>query len=370
MSISYKGRIEVQGEGVMPLSKLTKYNEKNEIKLKNARNAAAGAIRNLDPGKTKERNLDTYFYNVGYIEEEIFHSQEEMLNFLRENKFKVFESSKKVHSEDEIEKCLNYIDENRTKIDVLTDGAVIKINDLKTREVLGFTNRFPRWAIAYKFEAEEFETTVEDCLWNVGRTGKLTPIAILSPVEIGGATVRRATLNNIDDIRRKNVMINSTVLIRRSNEVIPEIIRAIDEDEDGLREINLPKFCPSCNSDLVEDGVNTYCSNPLECPSQLIYSLSHFASREGLNIEGLSEKTAEALYKSLEIKDISDIYKLKMEDLLRLDGFKKKKATNLLNAIENSKNPSLKNFLFGLGIRFVMQRLQGILKIILRVLML
>lgn len=174
MSISYKGRIEVQGEGVMPLSKLTKYNEKNEIKLKNARNAAAGAIRNLDPGKTKERNLDTYFYNVGYIEEEIFHSQEEMLNFLRENKFKVFESSKKVHSEDEIEKCLNYIDENRTKIDVLTDGAVIKINDLKTREVLGFTNRFPRWAIAYKFEAEEFETTVEDCLWNVGRTGKLT----------------------------------------------------------------------------------------------------------------------------------------------------------------------------------------------------
>lgn len=184
LSISYKGRIEVQGEGVMPLSKLTKYNEKNEIKLKNARNAAAGAIRNLDPGKTKERNLDTYFYNVGYIEEEIFHSQEEMLNFLRENKFKVFESSKKVHSEDEIEKCLNYIDENRTKIDVLTDGAVIKINDLKTREVLGFTNRFPRWAIAYKFEAEEFETTVEDCLWNVGRTGKLTPIAILSRLRL------------------------------------------------------------------------------------------------------------------------------------------------------------------------------------------
>ncbi|MFQ8697190.1 MAG: NAD-dependent DNA ligase LigA, partial [Peptoniphilus harei] len=219
LRISYPGKIEVQGEGLMPLSELEKYNQENEEKLKNARNAAAGALRNLDPKVTKKRNLTAYFYNVGYIEEDIFKSDDEMKKFLKENNFNVSKYNYKLKKFSEIIKKIQEIGENRNKLDILIDGVTIKVNDIETRRALGYTNKFPRWAIAYKFEAEEISTTLLDVVWNVGRTAKVTPSAILEPVGIGGVTVQRATLNNYDDILRKKVRIGSRVLIRRSNDV-------------------------------------------------------------------------------------------------------------------------------------------------------
>lgn len=250
LRISYPGKIEVQGEGLMPLSELEKYNQENEEKLKNARNAAAGALRNLDPKVTKKRNLTAYFYNVGYIEEDIFKSDDEMKKFLKENNFNVSKYNYKLKKFSEIIKKIQEIGENRNKLDILIDGVTIKVNDIETRRALGYTNKFPRWAIAYKFEAEEISTTLLDVVWNVGRTAKVTPSAILEPVDIGGVTVQRATLNNYDDILRKKVRIGSRVLIRRSNDVIPEILGTLPSDNE-THEIEKPKTCPYCGLSLI-----------------------------------------------------------------------------------------------------------------------
>lgn len=203
LEIDYKGLVEIQGEAIMPLSALTKFNETAEVPLKNARNAAAGAIRNLDPKKTASRNLDAFIYNVGFKSDEQFKTQKEMISFLKENKFKVNEYEKKCLNLKEIKDKIREIDVLRKKVDYLTDGVVIKVNDFELREFFGYTNKFPRFAIAYKFEAEEYSTILKEVVWNVGRTGKVTPTAILEPVEIGDVTVQRATLNNYDDILRK-----------------------------------------------------------------------------------------------------------------------------------------------------------------------
>ena len=226
---------------------------------------------------------------------------------------------------------------------------VIKIDDMATRQVLGFTNRFPRWAIAYKFEAEEVSTKLLEVQWNVGRTAKVTPIAILEPVDIGGATVGRATLNNYDDIERKKVRINSRVLVRRSNDVIPEILGTLESDEETF-EIDKPTKSPSCNSDLVQNGVHIFCLNSLSCKPQLVSRMVHFASRDAMNIEGLSEKTVEKLMDELDIRDLPQIYSLTLDELLKLEGFKEKRSNNLLNAIESSKDVSLASFIYALGI--------------------
>lgn len=348
-TIPYKGRIEVQGEGLMPLSALKAYNEKYTPALKNARNAAAGALRNLDPKETKKRNLTAYFYNVGYIEGKEFTSQEEMMQFLKDNRFKVHPFIKKAKTLEELEEILSYIEEYRKEIDVLTDGAVIKINDMKTREVLGYTNKFPRWAIAYKFEPEEYSTIVREVEWNVGRSGKVTPTALLEPVEIGDVLVSRATLNNMDDIERKQVKINSRVLIRRSNDVIPEILGKIEDYEDS-KDIVMPSDCPFCHTPLIRDGVHYFCPNSMNCEPQLVSRLVHFASRDAMNIDGLSEKTIEKMLEILKVQEISQIYSLTAEDLYKLPGFKDKKVNNLLNAIENSKEVRLKNFIYAIGI--------------------
>lgn len=348
-TIPYKGRIEVQGEGLMPLSALKEYNKKYSPALKNARNAAAGALRNLDPKETKKRNLTAYFYNVGYIEGKEFTSQEEMMQFLKDNHFKVHPFIKKAKTLKELEDILSYIEEYRKEIDILTDGAVIKINDMKTREVLGYTNKFPRWAIAYKFEPEEYSTVVREVEWNVGRSGKVTPTALLDPVEIGDVLVSRATLNNMDDIERKQVKINSRVLIRRSNDVIPEILGKIEDYEDS-KEIVMPSDCPFCHTPLIRDGVHYFCPNSMNCEPQLVSRLVHFASRDAMNIDGLSEKTIEKMLEILKVHEISQIYSLTEEDLYQLPGFKEKKVNNLLNAIENSKEVRLKNFIYAIGI--------------------
>ena len=349
LRISYPGKIEVQGEGLMPLSELEKYNQENEEKLKNARNAAAGALRNLDPKVTKKRNLTAYFYNVGYIEEDIFKSDDEMKKFLKENNFNVSKYNYKLKKFSEITKKIQEIGENRNKLDILIDGVTIKVNDIETRRALGYTNKFPRWAIAYKFEAEEISTTLLDVVWNVGRTAKVTPSAILEPVDIGGVTVQRATLNNYDDILRKKVRIGSRVLIRRSNDVIPEILGTLPSDNE-THEIEKPKTCPYCGSHLYQDGVHIFCPNTLSCVPQLVSRLTHFASRDAMDIEGFSEKTIEKLMGTVGLKEIPDVYKLRYEDIIKIEGFKEKRTNNLLTAIENSKNPQLSNFIYALGI--------------------
>lgn len=349
LKINYKGTMEVQGEGLMALSVLEAYNKDAVEALKNARNAAAGALRNLDPKITEARNLSAYFYNVGYIEGKGFKEHEEILEFLRENRFPVFSYKKKYNSIEDVLEEIENIDIERHKLDLLTDGVVIKINDIRSREILGYTNKFPRWAIAYKFEAEETTTKLIDVIWNVGRTAKVTPSAVLEPVEIGGATVRRATLNNYDDIERKGLRLNSTVIIRRSNDVIPEILGTVDTDEESF-EIVKPDYCPACHSELVQNGVHMFCPNSLSCKPQLISRIVHFASRDAMNIEGLSEKTAEKLLEELDIKDLPEIYEIKYEDLVVLEGFKEKKTENLLNAIETSKDVDLGSFIYALGI--------------------
>lgn len=355
LRIPYQGRIEVQGEGIMPLSSLEEYNRTHEVPLKNARNAAAGAIRNLNPKITAERNLDGYLYNIGYSEETLFESQMEMFAFLEENHFKVHPFIRQCESMEEISQVLHEVEDLRHELDVLTDGVVIKINDLRTREVLGFTAKFPRWAIAFKFEAEEVTTILRDVEWNVGRTGKVTPVAILDPVDIAGATVSRATLNNYDDIERKGVEIGGRVLVRRSNEVIPEILGAVEDESLETKEIDKPTHCPSCGTELQYAKVHIYCPNSLSCEPQLNARLVHYASRDAMDIDGLSEKTLDKLINH-GLREMADLYDLEEEDLLQIEGFKEKKANNLLEAIEKSKNVTLDSFIYALGIPEVGQQ--------------
>ena len=224
LEIKYKGLCEIQGEAVIKLSNLKAYNESANEVLKNARNAVAGAIRNLDPKETEKRKPEILFYNVNYVEDDIIKNQVECFKFLKDNGFKVYGYLSICKNLEEIENAIKHIENERKTIDYLTDGAVIKVNDVSLRDELGYTEKFPRWALAYKFEAEEITTTVVDVVWQVGRTGKLTPLGIVEPVELGGATVRKATLNNYGDLIKKGVKIGSRVLIRRSNDVIPEIL--------------------------------------------------------------------------------------------------------------------------------------------------
>jgi DNA ligase (NAD+) len=350
LKIDYKDIIEIQGEGLMPISALEKYNKKADEPLKNARNAAAGALRNLDPKVTEKRNLAAYFYNVGYIEGKKFDTHIEMIDFLKENRIPVFEYIKEFDDIENLIEEIEEIDKTRSNLDILTDGMVVKINDMKTREVLGNTQKFPRWAVAFKFEAEEVTTILKEVIWNVGRTGKVTPSAVLEPVEIAGATIQRATLNNIEDIRRKNVKINSRVWLRRSNDVIPEILGVVDEDQENTEDIQMPEKCPACGTELIKDGVHYFCPNKLSCKPQLVSSIVHFASRDAMNIEGFSEKTAYQLFEELDIKNIPQLYDIKKEDLLKLEGFKEKKSQNLIDALEKSKDCKLESFIYALGI--------------------
>lgn len=351
LSIDYKEKLEVQGECVMPLSALEKYNKTADEPLKNARNAAAGALRNLDPKVTEKRMLSAYLYDVGYIEGMDFTTHEEMTEFLKSSKFPVFNYIKKFKAMDELIQEIEILKDIRRELDILTDGLVVKINDMKTREVLGYTQKFPRWAVAFKFEAEEVTTKILDIEWNVGRTGKVTPTAILEPVDIGGVTVKRATLNNYDDIQRKNVKINSTVWVRRSNDVIPEIMGTVeDEDNSDEREIKMLSHCPACGVELIQNGVHYFCPNSMSCRPQLVSRIVHFAGRNAMNIEGFSEKTAYQLFDELDLKSLPQLYEIKVEDLLGLERFADKKADNLINAIEKSKTCDLDKFVYALGI--------------------
>ena len=303
MRISYKGTLEVRGEAVIRLSVLKKYNETAAEPLKNARNAAAGAIRNLDPRVTAERRPDIYFYDINYLSDGEPLSQEQAHDFLVKEGFKVFPYFRICRSEEEVLAAIDEIEVSRKTLDVLTDGAVIKVNDAAVREAMGYTDKFPRWAMAYKFEAEEVTTKVVGVVWQVGRTGKLTPLAQLEPVELAGATVRKATLNNYGDILRKDVKIGSRVLIRRSNEVIPEILGATEHTDDS-REIEKPTVCPACGTPLNEVGAHLFCPNR-GCRPRIAAKLDHYAGKNAMDIEGLHglsfdrQKKRQGLFRSL-----------------------------------------------------------------------
>lgn len=346
LKIDRKDVMEIQGEAIIRLSVLEKYNRMADEPLKNARNAAAGAIRNLDPKVTEKRRPEIIFYNVNYAENGGFDSQLEIFDFLKRNGFKTFDFLRVCKNLDEVKAAIDEIEVGRRSIDVLTDGAVVKLNSVKEREILGYTDKFPRWAAAYKFEAEEAETTVKSVRWQVGRTGKLTPLGIVEPVELAGATVRKATLNNYGDIQKKRVKIGGRVLIRRSNEVIPEILGALGDEGKEVEKITV---CPYCKTPVVEVGANLFCPNE-DCRPRVLAKLANFACKDGMNIDGFSEKTAGVLYDEIGVENFSELYTLDREKLVALDGFQDKKADNLLSAIEKSKNVALPNFIFALGI--------------------
>ena len=345
--ISFKGVIEIQGEGILRLSQLEKYNSTASEPLKNARNGAAGAIRNLDPAVTEERGLSFMAYNIG-CSEKSFKTQAEMREFLKAEGFEVegaFEVAKGISN------AVNFADDTETKrseLDYLIDGVVFKVNDVALRDEIGVTEKFPKWAVAYKFKADEMTTRLNDVVWQVSRSAKLNPIAILEPVDIGGVTVARATLNNYGDIQKKRVRIGDRVFIRRSNDVIPEIM-GVATEEDGARVIEKPKVCPVCGAPVKEIGAFLYCTGE-ECAPQIVSKLDHFASKDAMDIDGFSEKTAEQFYNEIGLKDAVGLMRLTSFDLYGLEGFADKKIANLLNAIEASKKTTLDRFVFALGI--------------------
>ncbi|MDO5301640.1 MAG: NAD-dependent DNA ligase LigA [Tissierellia bacterium] len=346
LHIPREGHRVFQGEGLMPYSALKTYNETAAIPLKNPRNGAAGALRNLDTRETARRNLICYFYATLDGPEE-FATDGEEKDYMRALGLPVHPHSKICATLDEVMEEILEIEKIRPQLDVMIDGVVVKVNNLPYREKLGYTVKAPRWAIAYKFEAEEATTLLKDVAWNVGRTGKVTPTALLEPVDIGGVTIARATLNNFDDIQRKGVKIGGRVFLRRSNDVIPEILGKAD---DLGREIEMIEHCPSCGTQLIQRGVHSFCPNTLSCTPQLIARINHYASRDAMDIRGLSEKTIGGLMAAGHLHSIADLYELDPQELLELEGFGQKRTENLLTAIDQSKERPLDQLIYGLGI--------------------
>ena len=346
-TIEYKGRIEIQGEGILRLSRLNEYNLTASEPLKNARNGAAGAIRNLNPQVTAQRGLSFFAYNIGYSDK-TFATQTEMREFLKAEGFETEGDFEKVNDAESAMKYADRTGEKREKLDYLIDGVVFKVDDVHLRDEIGFTEKFPKWAVAYKFKADEMTTTLQDVEWQVSRSAKLNPIAILEPVDIGGVTVSRATLNNYGDILKKKVKIGDKVFVRRSNDVIPEIMGVAIENPNAVA-IKKPHECPVCHAPVKEVGAFLYCTGD-NCAPQIISKLDHFASKDAMDIDGFSEKTAELLYNETHVEDAVDLMNLNATDLFGLEGFGDKKIGNLLGAIEKSKHTTLDRFIFALGI--------------------
>lgn len=349
LRIDYQGLVEIQGEGIMRLSELEKYNSREDVvPLKNARNAVAGAIRNLDPKVTASRNLDVICYNVNYIDEP-FNTGTEMNEFLKNNRFNTGEQFCTLSDIDEIINTINDIGNKRQELDYLIDGAVIKVDDTDIRDEMGWTEKFPRWAIAYKFAAQEATTTLLDVVWQVSRTGKINPLAILQPIDLAGVTVSRATLNNYSEIVRKDIKINSRVFVRRSNDVIPEIL-GIAEHTNESKEIIAPTICPACGAQVEWIGAFVKCTNIQNCAPAIVSKLAHFASKDAMDIDGLSEKTILMLFNEGKLRSCADLFNLKVQDFTGVEGFKDKKTNNILSAINNSKNTTLDRLIYAIGI--------------------
>lgn len=349
LQIPFKGRLVLRGEGMMTNTAFKKYNKTATEALKNPRNGVAGAIRNLDPKETARRNLDFFCYDILLCEGKKFETQQEMHEFLIENGFKTGDFFEIIKTKEEAMKVIQHIDEIKSKLDVMIDGLVIKLNEVSPREEIGYTNKFPKWAVAFKFEAEEVSTMLNDVIWQVGRSGKVSPIAILEPVELAGATIKRATLNNIEDIRKKNVFLKSRVFIRRSNEVIPEVL-GLAEKFEFSKEIEEPKVCPCCHEKLTKKGPLVFCTNYDGCKEQVVARLTHFCEREAFDIVGLSERTIIQFYDDLGLRHFSDLFHLTKAELVNLEKFADKKAQNVLDSLEKSKNIDFSRFIFALGI--------------------
>ncbi|MFV5769185.1 NAD-dependent DNA ligase LigA [Staphylococcus sciuri] len=349
--------IEVRGEAYMPRKSFVSLNEQKEQNgeqlFANPRNAAAGSLRQLDSKLTAKRKLDIFLYSVNDLTEIEADSQSEALNNLDELGFK---TNKERETFDDIEGVLSFISkwtEQRNNLSYDIDGIVIKVDDLSQQEELGFTQKSPRWAIAYKFPAEEVLTTLTDIELSIGRTGVVTPTAILEPVKVAGTTVSRASLHNEDLIHEKDIRIGDKVVIKKAGDIIPEVVKSIAEERSEDSEVyHMPTHCPSCEHELVriEGEVALRCINP-KCSAQLVEGMIHFVSRQAMNIDGLGDKIIEQLYQNDKIKDVADLYYLTKDDLLPLERMGEKKVHKLLTAIETSKEKSLEHLLFGLGVR-------------------
>jgi DNA ligase (NAD+) len=350
--------VEVRGEVYMSLDGFKKYNKEQEKKggvvFANPRNAAAGSLRQLDPRIVAERPLDIFVYFVSYSDKELG-THENSLKLLKEAGFRVNPLVKKVK---DIEKAIKYctkLEEQREKVDYEMDGAVIKVDSFAQQKILGETSKNPRWAISYKFTAKQSTTRLNDIVIQVGRTGTLTPVAVLEPAKVGGVTVSRATLHNFDELKRKDIRVGDTVLVERSGDVIPQVVKSIAEKRSGKEKRKIiPKNCPICGTKVIrtEGEVAVRCPNK-NCPARLKWRLRYYASRDAMDIDHLGESTIDKLLDEGLVDNIADLYSLKKEDILRLEGFKEKSVQNLLESIEKSKNQDLSRLIYGLGIRHV-----------------
>jgi DNA ligase (NAD+) len=351
---------EVRGEIVMPLRAFEALNEKQQEQsgkiFANPRSAAAGAVRVLDPQTTRSRQLDFYAYLLLVGERTPMRLHSESLEALRKLHFKVSPEWRVCHSLDEVKKFIEVWETKREKLPYEVDGMVIKVDDIALREELGFTSKAPRWAVAYKYPARQETTVVNDVIFQVGRTGTLTPVAVLEPVQVGGVTVSRSTLHNMDEIERLGLRIGDTVIVERAGEVIPHVLKVVKEGK-ARREIVVPERCPECNSRIHKDpeGVAYRCVNA-SCPAKRRETLLHFAGRHAMNIDGLGDKIVDQLVEKGMVKDVADLYELKLDEVAALDRMAEKSAQNLLGEIAASKNSSLARLIYALGIRFVGER--------------
>lgn len=356
--------VTVRGECYMPKASFERVNlsrqEKGEPEFANPRNAAAGTLRQLDTAMVASRGLASFLYQEASPTD--LASQSEVLEQLKKLGFRTNSDVKVANSIQEVWSFIEEMAEKRNSLPYEIDGIVIKVNDLAIQEELGFTVKAPRWAIAYKFPAEEKEAELLSVDWQVGRTGVVTPTANLSPVQLAGTTVSRATLHNVDYIAEKDIRIGDTVIVYKAGDIIPAVLRVVESKRQKQEPMSIPTTCPSCGSELLhyEDEVALRCINP-HCPSQIMNRLEHFASRDAMNITGLGTSVVEKLFKGNLVKDVADIYRLSVEDLLTLEGFKEKSAEKLYQAIQTSKENSAEKLLFGFGIRHVGSKASKIL---------
>lgn len=356
--------ITVRGECYMPKASFDAVNqlrqENGEAEFANPRNAAAGTLRQLDTSVVAKRNLATFLYQEASPTSEA--TQENVLQKLSQLGFSVNEKRVLASTIDQVWDFIEKVGQERDKLPYEIDGIVIKVNYLAAQEELGFTVKAPKWAIAYKFPAEEKEAQLLSVDWTVGRTGVVTPTANLTPVQLAGTTVSRATLHNVDYIREKDIRKDDTVIVYKAGDIIPAVLRVVEGKRVSDEHLDVPSKCPSCQSDLLhfEDEVALRCINPL-CPAQIMEGLAHFASRDAMNISGLGPAVVEKLFAKDLVRDVAGIYRLNIEDLLQLENFKEKSANKLYNAIQASKSNSAEKLLFGLGIRHVGSKASRIL---------
>jgi len=351
--------IDIRGEVYMNIADFEALNREREQNgeplFANPRNAAAGSVRQLDPSITASRKLHLACYGLGYVKGASFSSHTEFIEWLKQARFPTPYFVKKARNIKEVVEILKEIEQTHTSFPFEADGAVIKVNDFELQKRLGVKTREPRWAIAYKFPAHQGTTRILEIIPSVGRTGVITPVAILEPVQIGGVTVSRSTLHNWDEIERKDIRVGDTVVVERAGDVIPHVIMVIKEKRTGKeKKVSIPEHCPECGSRVVrEEGEVAVRCVGLNCPAQVMERIKHFASRDAMDIEGLGEKNVALLYEKGLIRHFVDLYRLKKEDLLRLPRFAEKSAQNLINAIRESKKTTLARFLYAIGILHV-----------------